>query len=563
MTDSAFSACINKISGAKLTAMASCYADFSHNYDCLAAAKKFDAAIVKFSSAAKDIAWANSIIDFLSVKLAADVQKLVKEGATAENLRVQAKGIIAKQAADEEKARIEAAKNMDAKIDEALAGERDLQWCKRVESVYKAYDAFTATVKSLCKRAAALKSACDDVPAVREAIALDDKIYALCGGKSAAGEDYFVKVDKLKAEYDKASAKVKPLCKRKGDLDRAVDDAYRARKKAADALDTEYKRVNVKSCTKQSIADGKAFIAKWGTAAKTVKSLCAYANDKQVAALSAFFASEEKRIAKEEGDRARLEAEVKNWDDKILATCGYALSKSTADRAAGEDYFVKVDKLKAEFDKASASVKSLCKRRGDLDRAVEDAYRARKKSAEALDTEFKRVRVKPSTRQLIADGKSFIAKWGTAPKTVKSLCAYADDRQVAALSPFFVSEEKRIAKEEAERARLEAEARERERKRREAEERARQKAALDNDINVSYQKATRGDAEAMYKLAGYYFTGTGVTRSYNEAFNWYEKAAKKGHAGAMEKLGDCYYNGYGVEKSYSKAEKCYKKASKM
>lgn len=99
-----------------------------------------------------------------------------------------------------------------------------------------------------------------------------------------------------------------------------------------------------------------------------------------------------------------------------------------------------------------------------------------------------------------------------------------------------------------------------ERKRKEEEARRRQE--LNNKIDVCYENATKGDVFAQYELGEYYFTGNGVTRSYDDAFIWFEKAAKRGHKKAMERLGDCYYNGYGVRQNYSKAEKWYKKASK-
>ena len=85
---------------------------------------------------------------------------------------------------------------------------------------------------------------------------------------------------------------------------------------------------------------------------------------------------------------------------------------------------------------------------------------------------------------------------------------------------------------------------------------------LDRTIDATYEKATAGDSEAMYRLGLYYQTGRGVTRSYVDAFLWFEKAAKKGHKKAMEATGDCYMEGRGVKQNYKEAEKWYNKASK-
>lgn len=132
-----------------------------------------------------------------------------------------------------------------------------------------------------------------------------------------------------------------------------------------------------------------------------------------------------------------------------------------------------------------------------------------------------------------------------------------------------IEEAKRKAREEAER--LKYEKREAERRRREAleqeklrqiEEEKRRRAALDKRIDECYRLAERGYSDAQYELAEYYYNGNGVTRSYEDAFIWFEKAAKKGNKSAMERLGDCYYHGFGVAQSYAKAEKWYNKAAK-
>ena len=88
------------------------------------------------------------------------------------------------------------------------------------------------------------------------------------------------------------------------------------------------------------------------------------------------------------------------------------------------------------------------------------------------------------------------------------------------------------------------------------------KIELDKRIDACYEAAMRGDVEAMDRVGEYYFTGTGVTKSYQDAIEWFEKAAKKGNRHAIERLGDCYMNGYGVKQNFAKAEKLYNQAAK-
>ena len=101
------------------------------------------------------------------------------------------------------------------------------------------------------------------------------------------------------------------------------------------------------------------------------------------------------------------------------------------------------------------------------------------------------------------------------------------------------------------------------RKKAEEEKRRKEKEELDRRIDAYYAKALQGDAYAQYRIGWYYFTGVGVTKSYEEAFSWFEKSAKGGCAEGMEKLGDCYYEGKGVSRNFSLANKWYTKAAKL
>jgi TPR repeat protein len=64
------------------------------------------------------------------------------------------------------------------------------------------------------------------------------------------------------------------------------------------------------------------------------------------------------------------------------------------------------------------------------------------------------------------------------------------------------------------------------------------------------QKAEQGDAESQYQLAEMYRKGeNGLTQSGEDAFKWYEKAAKQEHAEAMYNIGLWYvFGNSGVKK---------------
>ena len=45
-----------------------------------------------------------------------------------------------------------------------------------------------------------------------------------------------------------------------------------------------------------------------------------------------------------------------------------------------------------------------------------------------------------------------------------------------------------------------------------------------------FKQARSGETQAQYNLGVVYFKGVGVSRNHEEAFKWFEKAAKKGSA---------------------------------
>jgi len=85
-----------------------------------------------------------------------------------------------------------------------------------------------------------------------------------------------------------------------------------------------------------------------------------------------------------------------------------------------------------------------------------------------------------------------------------------------------------------------------------------------NQANEFFTKAAeQGHAEAQYHLALMYAAGEGVLQDYKEAFKWYRKAAEQGHAEAPYNLGVMYANGQGALQDDKEAVKWYRKAAEQ
>ena len=76
-----------------------------------------------------------------------------------------------------------------------------------------------------------------------------------------------------------------------------------------------------------------------------------------------------------------------------------------------------------------------------------------------------------------------------------------------------------------------------------------------NEAAEWFEKAAnQGYAEAQYKLGVCYDKGLGVGQSYEKAAYWFKKAANQGYAYAQFYLGVCYEKGLGVKKDLQKAK---------
>lgn len=65
----------------------------------------------------------------------------------------------------------------------------------------------------------------------------------------------------------------------------------------------------------------------------------------------------------------------------------------------------------------------------------------------------------------------------------------------------------------------------------------------------------------MYRLGRIYATGSGVTKDYQQALRWYQKAAARGNSDAMYSLGEAYEHGLGVREDVQQAVNWYDQAT--
>lgn len=83
------------------------------------------------------------------------------------------------------------------------------------------------------------------------------------------------------------------------------------------------------------------------------------------------------------------------------------------------------------------------------------------------------------------------------------------------------------------------------------------------DASLYMKYANKGDKEAMYNLAGCYWSGNGgVTQDYPSAFYWYEKSAKKNHLPSQHMTALCYLYGIGTTQNWRTAWDWAEKAIK-
>ncbi len=79
-----------------------------------------------------------------------------------------------------------------------------------------------------------------------------------------------------------------------------------------------------------------------------------------------------------------------------------------------------------------------------------------------------------------------------------------------------------------------------------------------------YEKAKKGDSEAMNSLGNCYANGQdGAYLNHEKAVYWYKQATKKGNAAGQCNLGNCLEEGLDVKKNCKKAAELYRKSAEQ
>lgn len=81
------------------------------------------------------------------------------------------------------------------------------------------------------------------------------------------------------------------------------------------------------------------------------------------------------------------------------------------------------------------------------------------------------------------------------------------------------------------------------------------------ETNALKKRAANGDAEAQYELGNAYRLGSGVEKSYSEAFRWFMAAARQNHARAQFHLGLMFLTGKGAPKDPAQAVRWMNRAA--
>ena len=89
------------------------------------------------------------------------------------------------------------------------------------------------------------------------------------------------------------------------------------------------------------------------------------------------------------------------------------------------------------------------------------------------------------------------------------------------------------------------------------------KQEYEQAVDYFRKAAELGHANAQNHLGNCYFYGWGIAKKYNEAVKWFRIAAEQGHATAQYNLGYCYENGQGVIQDYNEAVKWYRNAAEQ
>lgn len=83
-----------------------------------------------------------------------------------------------------------------------------------------------------------------------------------------------------------------------------------------------------------------------------------------------------------------------------------------------------------------------------------------------------------------------------------------------------------------------------------------------NQAKEWYEKAANQNYDwGLYNLADYYYSGTVVKQNYKKAFELFQKSANLGNYDAQNRLANMYYSGDGIKKDYLQAKYWYEKSA--
>ena len=83
-----------------------------------------------------------------------------------------------------------------------------------------------------------------------------------------------------------------------------------------------------------------------------------------------------------------------------------------------------------------------------------------------------------------------------------------------------------------------------------------------DSINNVLSLAKKGDAAAQNEVGGWYYRGRHVKQNYEEALQWWAKAASQGNVQAIGNMGLCYQTGHGIAADSLKATQLYQRSIK-
>jgi TPR repeat protein len=85
---------------------------------------------------------------------------------------------------------------------------------------------------------------------------------------------------------------------------------------------------------------------------------------------------------------------------------------------------------------------------------------------------------------------------------------------------------------------------------------------VNSPLEILMKQAASGDAAAQNNLGEHYYYGKGgVSKSYEQAFGWFMKAACQNYPVAQFNVGNCFYNGQSVGQNFTTAVEWYTKAA--